>query len=95
MKILALDTSGTDCAVCIYDAERAEVLSEVTENIGKGHAERLIALVDQAFSQAELELSDIGKVAVTIGPGSFTGIRVGVAAAIHRGSKGCAYRIQR
>lgn len=81
MNILALDTSGTDCAVCIYDADSNRVLAEVTENIGKGHAERLMALVDQAFDHGKLQLSDIGKVAVTIGPGSFTGIRVGVAAA--------------
>lgn len=81
MNILALDTSGTDCAVCIYDVERAVVLAEVTENIGKGHAERLMALVEHVCAQAKLELADIGKVAVTIGPGSFTGIRVGVAAA--------------
>ena len=81
MKILALDTSGTDCAVCIYDALSKTVLAEVTEDIGKGHAERLIALVDAAFSMVGLQLSDIGKIVVTIGPGSFTGIRVGVAAA--------------
>lgn len=81
MNILALDTSGTDCAVCIYDAQSKTVLAEITEDIGKGHAERLMALVDAAFSKAGLQLSDIGKVAVTIGPGSFTGIRVGVAAA--------------
>lgn len=81
MKILALDTSGTDCAVCIYDAAAGGVLSEVTENIGKGHAERLMALVEHVFSEANLKLSDIDRVAVTIGPGSFTGIRVGVAAA--------------
>jgi tRNA threonylcarbamoyladenosine biosynthesis protein TsaB len=81
MKILALDTSGVDCAVCIYDAGTKAVLAEVTENIGKGHAERLMALVEQVLQSAECTLKDIGRVGVTVGPGSFTGIRVGVAAA--------------
>lgn len=49
--------------------------------IGKGHAEHLIGIVDRALDQAGLALSHIDRLAVTIGPGSFTGIRVGVAAA--------------
>lgn len=49
--------------------------------IGKGHAEHLIGIVDRALDQADMALSDIDRIAVTIGPGSFTGIRVGVAAA--------------
>ena len=49
--------------------------------IGKGHAEHLIGIVDRALDQAGVQLSDVERVAVTIGPGSFTGIRVGVAAA--------------
>lgn len=57
------------------------MLGEASDMIGKGHAEHLIGIVDRALDQAGLALSDIDRLAVTIGPGSFTGIRVGVAAA--------------
>lgn len=81
MLILALDTAGVDCAACLYDSSTQTVLAEVTEMIGKGHAERLMALIDQVLEISNKALSDVGRIAVVIGPGSFTGIRVGVAAA--------------
>lgn len=80
MIILSIDTSGVDCSACVYDSENDTVLGEVTENIGKGHAELLMGIVDAALAQAGLSLDAIQRLAVTIGPGSFTGIRVGVAA---------------
>lgn len=81
MIVLALDTSGVDCSACIYDSISDRVLGEVCETIGKGHAERLMAVIDGALEQAQLSLRNVERIAVTIGPGSFTGIRVGVAAA--------------
>lgn len=81
MIVLALDTSGVDCSACVYDSAADIVLGEVTENIGKGHAELLMGIIDGALQQASRTLQDIDRIAVTIGPGSFTGIRVGVAAA--------------
>lgn len=81
MIVLALDTSGVDCSACIYDSISDRVLGEVCETIGKGHAERLMAVIDGALEQAQLSLQNVERIAVTIGPGSFTGIRVGVAAA--------------
>lgn len=81
MIVLALDTAGADCAAAIYDSGTDRVLAEVTETIGKGHAERLIAIIDEALAAAGTPLDAIERIAVTIGPGSFTGIRVGVAAA--------------
>lgn len=81
MIVLALDTAGVDCSACIYDSTSDRVLGEVCETIGKGHAERLMAVIDGALEQAQLSLRNVGRIAVTIGPGSFTGIRVGVAAA--------------
>jgi N6-L-threonylcarbamoyladenine synthase len=81
MIILALDTAGVDCAAAVYDSGRNTVLGEASDMIGKGHAEHLIGIVDRALDQAGLALSHIDRLAVTIGPGSFTGIRVGVAAA--------------
>ncbi|ASR08177.1 tRNA (adenosine(37)-N6)-threonylcarbamoyltransferase complex dimerization subunit type 1 TsaB [Rhizobium leguminosarum bv. viciae] len=81
MIILALDTAGVDCAAAVYDSGRDTVLGEASDMIGKGHAEHLIGIVDRALDQAGLALSDVERLAVTIGPGSFTGIRVGVATA--------------
>ncbi|MDH0613019.1 MULTISPECIES: tRNA (adenosine(37)-N6)-threonylcarbamoyltransferase complex dimerization subunit type 1 TsaB [unclassified Agrobacterium] len=81
MIVLSLDTSGVDCSACIYDSTADRVLGEVCETIGKGHAERLMAVIDAALQQAQLPLQKVERIAVTIGPGSFTGIRVGVAAA--------------
>lgn len=81
MIVLALDTSGVDCSACVYDSPSDSVLGEVRETIGKGHAERLMAVIDGALQQARLPLQKVERIAVTIGPGSFTGIRVGVAAA--------------
>lgn len=81
MIILALDTAGVDCAAAVYDSGRNTVLGEASDMIGKGHAEHLIGIVDRALDQAGVTLSHIDRLAVTVGPGSFTGIRVGVAAA--------------
>jgi N6-L-threonylcarbamoyladenine synthase len=81
MIILALDTAGVDCAAALYDSGRDTVLGEASDMIGKGHAEHLMGIVDRALDQAGITLSAVERIAVTVGPGSFTGIRVGVAAA--------------
>ncbi|MCX8995781.1 tRNA (adenosine(37)-N6)-threonylcarbamoyltransferase complex dimerization subunit type 1 TsaB [Rhizobiaceae bacterium BDR2-2] len=81
MILLALDTAGADCTAALYESLEDRLLSSAVETIGKGHAERLMAVVDAALDEAGLTLDAVGKIAVTVGPGSFTGIRVGVAAA--------------
>lgn len=81
MILLAIDTSGSGCHAALYDCGSDRVLGEAGADIGRGHAERLMAFIDDALERAGVALSDIGRIAVTVGPGSFTGIRVGVAAA--------------
>ncbi|AJD39780.1 tRNA (adenosine(37)-N6)-threonylcarbamoyltransferase complex dimerization subunit type 1 TsaB [Rhizobium sp. SEMIA 4085] len=81
MIVLALDTAGVDCAAALYDSGRDTVLGEASDLIGKGHAEHLMGIVDRVLKQADMKLAMVERIAVTIGPGSFTGIRVGVAAA--------------
>ena len=81
MIVLAIDTAGVDCSAALYDSAAARVLSVASEAIGKGHAERLMAVIDEALDAANVQLASVGRIAVAIGPGSFTGIRVGVAAA--------------
>ncbi len=81
MKLLAIDTSGADCSAAIYDDEAGCVLAERQETIGKGHAEALMAMIDAVLVEAELDIKSIEKIGVVVGPGSFTGIRVGVSVA--------------
>ena len=81
MIVLAIDTAGTGCYAALYNSDEDTILGTAGADIGRGHAERLMAFVDAALDAADLTLKDIDRIAVTIGPGSFTGIRVGVAAA--------------
>ncbi len=81
MLVLAIDTSGSGCVAAVYDGAAGEVLARAGADIGRGHAERLMDFVDEALLASDRQLAEIDRIAVTIGPGSFTGIRVGVAAA--------------
>lgn len=79
--ILVIDTSGPVCAAGIYDSGASRLVASKSETLGKGHAERLIPMIDEVLRDAGLTLKDMTRIGVTTGPGSFTGIRVGVAAA--------------
>lgn len=85
MKILALDTASSWCAAAIYesgyDSGADGVLAEINENIGKGHAEVLMDYIGQVMAQSGIAMTELDRVAVNIGPGSFTGVRIGVSAA--------------
>lgn len=78
MRLLAIDTSLEACAVGIAAGDAARILR--SETIGRGHAERLFAMIAEALDAAGMTLADVDRFAVTVGPGSFTGIRVGIAA---------------
>jgi tRNA threonylcarbamoyladenosine biosynthesis protein TsaB len=79
MRVLAMDTSLEACSVAIAGGRGGPVL--VSEMIGRGHAERLFGMIDAAMQDAGLAFADLDRIAVTVGPGSFTGLRVGIAAA--------------
>jgi tRNA threonylcarbamoyl adenosine modification protein YeaZ len=79
MKLLAIDTALEACSVAVL-ADGAEALI-VSEIIGRGHAERLFGMVERAMRDAGLGFAGLDRIAVTVGPGSFTGLRVGIAAA--------------
>jgi len=81
MILLAVDTALDACAAAVAFLRdgAVEVVAE-TEVIGRGHAECLMRVVDAALARAGLAHADLDGYAVSIGPGSFTGIRVGVAA---------------
>lgn len=79
MILLSIDTSASLCGAGLFDGER-ELGREVID-IGKGHAEHLMAVIEAALGKAGVSYPEIDRIAVAIGPGSFTGIRVGVATA--------------
>jgi len=78
MLLLAIDTAGPSCAVAI--ARDNTILAQISEEIGRGHAERLMPMIEAGLAKAGVEFKDLDRVAVTTGPGSFTGVRVGIAA---------------
>lgn len=77
MIILALDTCLSACSVAVLDGER--VLARRVESMSRGHQERLAPLTAEAMAEAGLGFDRLQRVGVTIGPGSFTGLRVGLA----------------
>ena len=80
MRLLAIDTSASHCAVCVLD-DAAGTAHRDVRNIGTGHAEVLMGQIAGVLKQAHLTWSDLERIAVCVGPGSFTGVRVGVSAA--------------
>ena len=77
MKILAIDSTAIVASVAICDDERLAAL--YTVNNGNTHSETLLPMVESALSQSKLTVDDIGLFAVSAGPGSFTGVRIGVS----------------
>ena len=78
MTIMVIDTSARFCSAGLFAADGA-CLGAREDEIGRGHAEHLPAMVPGLLAGAGLAFSDLTSVTVTVGPGSFTGIRVGVA----------------
>jgi tRNA threonylcarbamoyladenosine biosynthesis protein TsaB len=79
MRILAFDCAGAGCGAAILDD--GGVLAQRRIDGERGHARFLIPLLNETLADAGLGFSDIDRIAVTTGPGSFTGIRVALAAA--------------
>ena len=88
MIVLALDTALTATSVALVDDD--QVLSDVVEPMERGHQERLASVVRDTMRAAALGFSAIDRIGVTVGPGSFTGLRVGLAFA-----KGLALALER
>ncbi len=81
MRVLAIDTALEACSVAVLDTERGEIVAQESRPMVRGHAEELIPMIDRVLDQAGLIFAEIDRIAVTTGPGSFTGLRVGIAAA--------------
>lgn len=80
MRVLAIDTALEACAACVLDTERGVQASE-SRTMVRGHAEALMPLIARVMGEAAISFADLDRIAVTTGPGSFTGLRVGLSAA--------------
>jgi tRNA threonylcarbamoyladenosine biosynthesis protein TsaB len=80
MRVLAIDTALEACAAAVLDTAHGVVAHE-TKIMQRGHAEALMPLIQRVMQRAMLAFVDLQRIAVTVGPGSFTGLRVGIAAA--------------
>lgn len=79
--LLVIDTSGPCCSTALYDLDAKAVVAEISENLGRGHAERLMPMLDELLSNTQQNWQNITRLGVINGPGSFTGLRVGLATA--------------
>jgi tRNA threonylcarbamoyladenosine biosynthesis protein TsaB len=77
VKLLAVDTALGGCSVALLDGD--DIRTHIFEAMDRGHAERLAPMVQEAMRDAQLEFSALTHLAVTTGPGTFTGQRVGLA----------------
>lgn len=85
LRILAIDTALGACSVCLTDdapeAEPHEAIIHESIAMERGHAEALLPLIEQVMSRVPDGFAALDRVAVTVGPGSYTGLRVGISAA--------------
>ncbi len=81
MRCLAIDTALNGCSACVLETGATEPLAMETLPIERGHAEALLPLVERVMAHVEGGFASLDRVAVTVGPGSFTGLRVGISAA--------------
>lgn len=79
--VLAIDTALSAVSACMLSSGETTPLSAESMPMERGHAEALVPLIDRVVSRVDGGFEVVSRIAVTIGPGSFTGIRVGVAAA--------------
>lgn len=77
MKILSIDTASNICGVSILENDK--LICSLDKNTGRTHSENLMPMIDEIFKKTHLSLKDINLIVCNIGPGSFTGIRIGVA----------------
>ena len=80
MRVLAIDTALESCSAAVLDTANGKVTSEALPML-RGHAEALMPLIGRVMKEADIAFSALDRIAVTTGPGSFTGLRVGIAAA--------------
>ena len=80
MLILGIDTSTKICTCSVFDSENG-VIAETSLSVKKNHSNIVMPIIDNLFKISDLNINDIDKIAVAIGPGSFTGVRIALGIA--------------
>ena len=88
IKILSIETSTRSCSVCLSKDGQAWIVREVQSQ--SGHAEQLTLFIQEVMKTANLDLKDLDAIAVSQGPGSYTGLRIGISTA-----KGLCYALDK
>src|SRR6201747_259930 len=81
MLILAIDTALDACAAGVLDTDAGEMIASESQAMKRGHAEALMPLIGRVMKDSGIAFATLDRIAVTTGPGSFTGLRVGLSAA--------------
>src|SRR3954466_10445392 len=81
MLILAIDTALDACAAGVLDTDSGEIIATESQAMKRGHAEALMPLIGRVMKDSGIGFATLDRIAVTTGPGSFTGLRVGLSAA--------------
>ena len=81
MLILAIDTALDACSAGVLDTDAGKLMALESQPMKRGHAEALMPLITRVIKQAGIAFASFDRIAVTTGPGSFTGLRVGLSAA--------------
>ncbi len=79
--MLAFDTTGRGCSAALLDGSGAVLAHRTAAELERGHAERLMPMLREVLEETKVAVGALGLIAVTTGPGAFTGIRIGLAAA--------------
>ena len=79
MRILAIDSSSSLCAACVW--QDGQIVAQAQEKMERGQDARLLPMIIDVMQQAGCAFADLDKIAAVRGPGSFTGVRVGVTTA--------------
>ena len=78
MLILAIDCALDACSAATLDSSTGTILAQESRVMARGHAEALMPMIARVMDSAAIEFRELGRIAVTVGPGSFTGLRVGI-----------------
>src|SRR5260221_5500701 len=81
MLILAIDTALDACAAAVLDIDTGRLIAQESQAMKRGHAEALMPLISRVIKAAGIAFAALDRIAVTTGPGGFTGLRVGISAA--------------
>jgi len=81
MRVLAIDTALAACSAAVLDTAAGALLAAESQVMNRGHAEAIMPVIAKVMDEAGVDFPSLDRIAVTVGPGSFTGLRVGISAA--------------